>query len=239
MEDFFDLNKLKAKVYLLKDGDTSNMAMVTDENLMFVRNGKKMRFSLYKVKGLSSGNKKQLFPLIMGGIVAPFAFLSYFTNMFHPFFHLVFTLIGLLLFYIGVSGRAALVVLMSKGDEEFVYLPSISNNLLAFIDYINGLLINIGDAGLNKFIFIEIDKSSYSWLYGQNEEPKGKFPCWGYTYHQITKTSGLRSKVIAINPELAGREIRFVFDEKLNEMRPQIDGPVNKESLVQLSDDGI
>jgi hypothetical protein len=155
--------------------------------------------------------------------------------MFHPFFHLVFTLMGLLLFYIGVAGRAALVVLMSKGDEEFVYLPSISNNLLAFLDYINGQLINTGDAGLNKFIFIEIVKSSYSWLYGQNEEQQDKFPCWGYTYHQLTKISGLRSKVIAINPELAGREIRFVFDVKLNEMRPQIDGPVKEESLVRLS----
>jgi hypothetical protein len=66
VEDFFDLDKLKAKVYLLKDGDTSNMAMVTDEKLMLVRNGKKMLFSLAKVKRLSSGNKKQLFPLIMG-----------------------------------------------------------------------------------------------------------------------------------------------------------------------------
>jgi hypothetical protein len=34
VEDFFDLDKLKAKVYLMKDGDTSNMAMVTDEKLM-------------------------------------------------------------------------------------------------------------------------------------------------------------------------------------------------------------
>jgi hypothetical protein len=172
VEDFFDLDKLKAKVYLMKDGDTSNMAMVTDEKLMFVRNGKKMRFSLPEVKGLSSGNKKQLFPLIVGGIVAPFAFLSYFTNMFHPFFHLIFTLIGLLLFYIGVAGRAVLVVLMSKGEEELIYLPSVSSNLLAFIDYINGQLVNTGDAGLNKFIFIEIEKSRYSWLYGQKRSRK-------------------------------------------------------------------
>jgi hypothetical protein len=235
VEDFFDLDKLKAKVYLLKDGDTSNMAMVTDEKLMLVRNGKKMLFSLAKVKRLSSGNKKQLFPLIIGGIVAPFAFLSYFTNMFHPFFHLVFTLMGLLLFYIGVAGRAVLVVLMSKGEEELIYLPSVSSNLLAFIDYINGQLVNTGDAGLNKFIFIEIEKSRYSWLYEQNEEQKDKFPCWGYTYQQLTKTPGLRSKAIAVNPELAGREIRFVFDAKLNEMRPQIDGPVNADALVQLS----
>jgi hypothetical protein len=71
VEDFFDLNKLKAKVYLMKDGDTSNMAMVTDEKLMFVRNGKKMRFSLPEVKGLSSGNKKQLFPLIIGRYCGP------------------------------------------------------------------------------------------------------------------------------------------------------------------------
>lgn len=236
MEDFFDLNKLKAKVYLLKDGDTSNTAMVTDEQLMLVRNGKKMLFSLAKVKRLSSGNKKQLFPLIMGGIVAPFAFLSYFTNMFHPFFHLVFTLLGLLLFYIGATGRAALIVTMSKGEEDFVYLPSISNNLLAFIDYINGQLINTGDSHLNKFIFIEIDKSSYSWLYGKNEQKKDKFPCLGYTYRQLIKTPELRSKTLAINPELAGREIRFVFDVKLNEMRPQIDGPVNEDSLVQISE---
>lgn len=239
MEDFFDLNKLKAKVYLLTDGDRSNMAMVTDEKLMLVRNGKKRIFSLAKVTGLILGNKKQLFPLIIGGIVAPFAFLSYFTNMFHPFFHLVFTLMGLFLFYIGVTGRAALVVMMSKGDEDFVYLPSISNNLLAFTDYINDQLINTVDSSLNNFIFIEIDKSSYGWLYGKNEQQKDKFPCLGYTYRQLIKIPGLRSKALAINPELAGREIRFVFDVKLNEMRPQIDGPVNEESLVQLSDDGI
>jgi hypothetical protein len=238
VEDFFDQEKLKAKVFLLKDGDTSNMAMVTDGKLMVVREGKKMLFSLAEVKALESTNKKLLFPLILGGIVAPFAFLSYFTNMFHPLLHLLLTLLGLLLFYVGWAGRAGLLVRMSKGHEEIVYLPSISKHLLAFIDYINGRLSNSRNSGLYNFIFIEVVDGSYNWLYSKQAQ-NTKFPCLGYTYKQLMNVPVLPLNVIAINPELAGREIRFVFDVGINEMRPQIDGPVNESALIKISDSDI
>ena len=58
--------------------------------------------------------------------ITPFAFLSYFVNIFLPWFHLVSVPLGMLLFYIGWAGRIYMTIVYKNGEELNYYLPSIS-----------------------------------------------------------------------------------------------------------------
>lgn len=232
MEDFFDFEKLKATVFLLTEGDKKNMAMISDEHLMVLRNGRKHLFQFMKIMEVSAEIKKFLLPLLLGGIFTPFALLSYFTNMFHPMVHLIATLLGLLLFYIGWNGRAVLIIRLNGNVEELVFLPGISNNLMAFIDFLNGLIKSKDLTALSGMIFFDMDKRG---LFTMNSNSENAYPIFGYTYQQILKLKKAKGSLIVIDPEKAGREVRFIFDPETNEMRPAIDGPLDRKAEVNTS----
>jgi len=232
-EDYFDPDQVKAKVYLRSDGDSRNMILVTEDKLMLKNKDKKHVYGLSDIRAIKPGNKKLLLPLLLGAVMAPFSFISYFTNIFHPLFHLVFTLLGMLLFFIGWAGKSTLVIQLAKGHEDFIFLPSISKNLSAFVDYMDNYLNYKSNSEYQHLIFIERDKIEINWLFGKNAG-KEFFPVFGYTYPQIQQNPGLIHKVIAIDPHLAGREIKFEFDQTLNKMRPKIDGPLDKNSLTEI-----
>lgn len=230
MEDFFDFEDIKAKVFLLNDGDTKNMAMVTDEHLMLLRNGRKRLYLLNRIKSLHTSVKKSLLPLFVGGIFAPFALLSYFANMFHPMVHLVSTLLGMLLFYIGWTGRHALIVTLATGDEENVYLPAISKNVKAFISYVNGTLKR-DRTDLSGMIFF---REGQPGLFNDEEPGDNDFPKFGFTYQQVLKRKEIHKKMIAVDPLKAGVEIKLEFDPKTNEMRPMIALGLDRKSVLKI-----
>ena len=232
-EDYFDTDQLKAKVYLRSDGDSSNMILVTENKLMLKIKDKKQVYELSDIDAIKPGNKKLLLPLLLGAVISPFSFISYFTNIFHPLFHLVFTLLGMLLFFIGWAGKSTLVIQLAKGHEEFIFLPSISKNVSAFLDYMDNYLNNKSNSGYHRLIFIERDKVDMNCLFGK-KTGKEFLPIFGYTYQQIHQNRKFIHKVIAIDPHLAGREIKFEFDQTLNMMRPKIDGPLDKNSLTEI-----
>lgn len=227
MEDFFDFEKLKAKVYLLSEGDQKNRAMVSSEHLLVVRKGVKHLYALKRITKIETGIKKSLLPLFLGGIFTPFALLSYFTNMFQPLVHLIATLLGMFLFYIGWSGRATLTIKLSNNLEEHILLPVISNNLLAFIDFVQGLINGKNRSSLTGMIFFEEDKTG---IFSGEDDSSVTFPIAGYTYQQIIKLQKTGENLIAIDPENARREVKFIFDTAINEMRPTIDGPVDRNA---------
>lgn len=229
MEDFFDLDDIRAKAFLQKEGDSKNILLITGEHLMIVRKGRKSLFPLLQIKSLRTTTKKSLFPLFIGGIFTPFALLSYFTNMFHPMVHLIATLLGLLLFYIGWSGRHALILTLTKRDEEFIFLPAMSRNLEAFIAYANGLL---SGGILSAMIFFETGQSG---LFADEKSDKDDFPRFGFTYQQVLKRMDIHSKVIAIDPLKAGTEVKFEYDRTCGEMRPVVARPLDRNSSVEVS----
>ncbi len=232
-EDYFDLDEVKAKVYLRLDGDSNNMIMLTDEKLMLKNKGKKQVYDLSGVKSLGTGNKKLLLPLLLGAVTAPFSFISYFTNIFHPMIHLIFTLLGLLLFFIGWMGRATLVVQLPRGHEDFIFLPSITKNISAFIEYVNHQLGMEGNNAYKDLIFVEKDIKGMRWLYDEKTTEK-HFPIFGYTYQQVQQHPNLKDSVIAIDPYLAKREIKFEFDDATKMMRPKIEGTIDKKSITEI-----
>ncbi len=232
MEDFFDLDKIKAKVHLLQDGDSKNVVMTTDEKLMVVRKGVRHVYGLNELNSLSTGNKKLLLPLIIGAIMAPFAFSSSFANVFHPIVHLIFTLLGLLLFFIGWVGKSTLSINFRNGVEEFYFLPYISKNLQAFIVYINSQL-GFGKEGIGHLIFVENEYDNEEWLTSKNQR-ESHFPIYGYTYQQYIEKRDMLQNVVAIDPGEAGLEIRFEYDEKQKLMRPKINSPIDKKSIIEV-----
>lgn len=240
MEDFFDQDEAKAIVYLLSEGDNNNKVIISDDQLLVIRKNHKKLILLKSISILKSENKKLLFPLILGGIVTPFAFLSNFTNLFHPLIHLISILGGMFLFYIGWIGKSAFTIVFKNGDEADFYLPSISKNLQAFIDFVNTLQTDTGDSSIRNLLFFEVEKEHEEALFGTSKIIKNKhlFPLFGFTYRQLKleSKSFFEENIIAINPIKAGREIKFSFDLKSNKMRPKLEGPVSAESKVNISD---
>lgn len=231
MEDFFDVEKVKAMVFLLSEGDRKNMAMISDEHLMVVRKGRKHLYPLFKISAVQAEVKKSLLPIFIGGIFTPFALLSYFSNMFHPMVHLVATLLGMLLFYIGWIGRPVLIIRLKGKLEELFFLPRISNNLMAFIDYLSGLIQSKEISALSGMIFFDRDRRGLFSMEGNKETT---YPIFGYTYTQQLIWQKTWGSLIAIDPVKAGREVRLLFDPETREMRPAVDGPIDRKAEVKI-----
>lgn len=232
MEDFFDYDKLKASVYLLKEGDQKNMALVSDEHIFVRRDGHKKIYELRQISQIRHGIKKSLLPLFIGGIFTPFAILSYFANMFHPIFHLIGTLLGMLLFYIGWAGKNVLILQDKKGHEENIFLPTISPNLLAFIDYLSGIIAGNPESAQAGFIYF---REAPDRLTGSVAGNSAIFPVTGYTWKQMLSHRLHKSDLTAIDPAKAGQEIKFVYDLEIKEMRPVLEKPVDVGAIVENS----
>ena len=236
MEEFFDQDKAKAFVYLLSDGDTKNKAIISEDELLVIRKNQKQLFSFKSISSLKIETKKLLFPLILGGIITPFAFLSYFANFFLPWVHLVAILGGMFLYYIGWFGKLSFTIIFKNGDELNYYLPAISNNLQAFIHFVNTLLVDTSDSEVRSLLFFEVENKDI--LFGNKKIANHPFPIIGFTYRQLIDMgkSVHGEKLLAINPAKAGVEIKFTYDLKTNQMRPMLEGPVSEEAKVKISD---
>lgn len=234
MENFFDQNEAKAFVYLLSEGDSSNKAVVSEDMIMIIRKGQKNIYLLRDIKKLEIENKKLLLPLIAGGIISPLAILSYFVNIFQPLLHLVSLLLGLLLFYVGWAGKSSFTLKQRMGNDLNFYLPSISKNLLAFVNYVNALIKYPSEYDGRTFLFFELRKDPIHIIKNSISEDLNLFPLLGYTFDQyqtqVDKSSN--THVIVIDPMTAGIEIKIIFDSETNQMRPRLDGPILAESII-------
>lgn len=233
MENFFDQEKAIAIVYFLSENDEKNKLLITDEKLLVIRKNHKSVHALSQIASLKIEVKKYLFPLILGGIFTPFAFLSYFVNFFHPWFHLLSVLLGMLLFYIGWTGKSAFTIVFKNTYEEFYYLPSVSKNLLAFIDFVNSLLKNQPTSIHGNLMYFEVEKQNQPLFFGELVDSNSQvFPLLGYTFKQLKnkRMTINHSNIIAINPQKSGREIKFSYDLASGQMRPKLDGPILSES---------
>lgn len=236
MEDYFDHDKAKLFVYLLSDGDNSNKAVVSDNQLLIIRKNQKKLIQLDRISFLKTEVKKMLFPILIGGIMTPFAIVSFFTNLFQPYFHVITGMSGMLLLYIGWIGKSAFTVVLKNSEELIYYLPSISNNLKAFITFMNTSLSKPTNSELHELLFFDIAKEDEAVVFGKIpiKENQELFPIYGWTYTQfLAKRKTIQSgHICAINPLKAGLEVKFQFDSSSNQMRPKLDGPILEDSKV-------
>jgi len=147
-----DLPGAIAKVYLLQDGDEANLCCIDKETLLIIRKGTVHRINLDLVREIDITGKRFLLPLLMGGVFAPFFFLTLIKGMFHPFINLSGFLVGIYLFYLGYTGSHSIVV-RGHGVIKEIFLPSISPNLRAFIAFVNEqVLQNRKSAEFNIYV---------------------------------------------------------------------------------------
>jgi len=233
LENFFDQEKAIAIVYFLSENDEKNKLLISDQKLLVIRKNHKSIHALPKIASLKIEVKKYLFPLILGGIITPFAFLSYFVNIFHPWIHLLSVMLGMLLFYIGWTGKSAFTIVFKNTEEEIYYLPSVSKNLLAFVDFVNSLLKDRPTSIHENLMYFEVEKQNQALLFGESINSNFQmFPLLGYTFRQLknNRRTIKLSNIIAINPQKSGREIKFSYDLASGQMRPKLDGPILFES---------
>ena len=233
-DDFFDFDTARARVFLHREGDQKSMALLSDSDLLIIYKGKRHLFRINKLNQLRAEDKKLLFPFIVGGILAPFAFISFFVHPMQPWIHLISIIGGLVLLYIGWSGRPALVVIQKNKDEFIAYLPSISIHLRAFMDYTNEL-ISYGDGQkYGLLIFFLLREDMIKSLFDINQADKVVFPMYGLTYQQLKLHKRTDGKIVAIDPLLCGREIKFEYDAVTKLFRPVIEGPLRIESRAEI-----
>ena len=235
MEEFFDLDQVRALVYLNTIGDNKNKLLISDDQLCVIHKGKKNVLELHSIRKLKTTNKKMLLPLILGGIITPFAFLSYFVNLFHPWIHLISILLGMFLFYAGWHGRSALLIVFRNGEELIHYLPTISRNLIAFVNYANDFIKSPGAGSTISSIFVEIDREQENILFGEmQEDVSAVFPLMGFTQGQFKRWQKIKGEkqYYSFDPLKSGREIRFDYDLTTGEIRPVIDGPIKRSSII-------
>jgi len=233
LEDFFDFDAAKARVFLHRDGDQKSMALLSDSGLLVIYKGRRHYFRTENIKQLETEDKKLLFPFILGGILAPFAFLSFFVHPMQPWIHLISIIAGMALLYIGWTGKPALVILLKTKEETVFYLSSVSLNLQAFIDFANAR-ISPGEMQLFSALIYIDSRDDIESLFNIDNPKSAIFPCYGYTYRQLSAITGTAENLIAIDPVLCGREIRFEYDDATKLFRPLIDGPLRPESRVEI-----
>ncbi|NJN27311.1 MAG: hypothetical protein HC819_15720 [Cyclobacteriaceae bacterium] len=236
MDDFFDLDLAKALVYLRSAGDQANKILLSDEKLLIYYKKKKNTLQLDSVRSLKTERVKLLFPLILGGTLAPFALLSFFVDPYYPWVHLVLILAGLFLLYLGWMGRPSFTVVFKNGDEIQHHLPEISPHLDAFVDFANGQIENRKSKGNRwaEVVFFEVDKASAKGLFEHEPHNNTLFPLYGYTYRQLLatgKTPG-NSGMLAIDPLYAGREVKFEYEKHTGMMRPTLNGAISRHALI-------
>ena len=237
MEDFFDKDDAIAFVYLLADGDRDNMVYVSHQHLLVIRKGKRHTFRLDHLRSISTATKKLLLPLLLGGIITPFAFVSFFVNLFLPWVHLIMILGGMALFYVGMMGMQELTITSRSGEEHNFSLSRVSKNLVAFNDFVNHSFLNPTNSPFVKLIFFDLMKEEQDQLLGRTiAKNKASWPLFGYTYNQALQVKKNLSEFIIIDPSRAGAEVKFEFDLQTDQLRPCVREAVAPDSVVQFDD---
>lgn len=130
-------NDTWAVCYLRKDGDEKNLLKLDRRFLTVVKNGKTQKFHLNELRSASKNHRKLLLPIILGGIISPFALLVIYQNVFPPLLVMTLFFIGLLLLYLGWTGSDILSIHMENDKEEQIFIRVLPDQVLKFMNFLN------------------------------------------------------------------------------------------------------
>lgn len=222
-------------VSLLKANDLANEILVSDQQLMVVRKGIKKIYALSDIRRLSTGHKTLLFPLILGGIITPFAFLSYFTYFDFPWIHLIAFFTGFWLLFTGISGKASVSIHIKNSDTVDILLPSISLPLKGFIDFFNDYLATISHGSHGFLVYFDATKDALTQgtTLESSHEKMPVFPLTGYTRNQLLQAFGKHAihKFTSVDPFLCQGKLKFIPDAERVDIRPILEGPIPPSAI--------
>jgi len=145
-------NDVWAVCQLTNKKDARNQCVLTRDKLLIRRKGRDHNFPVEKVDSVSTGRRKLLLPIITGGILTPLALLAIFNNYLSTNLTLPTFFAGLFLLYYGFSGAASIII-TTNGNEKYVFLHAISENLQKFITFSNALIKGFNESGGDFFFY--------------------------------------------------------------------------------------
>lgn len=203
-----------AKVYLREEGNEQYRSTFSNLNLKLFYGKKEFNYDNINLKKLETGHKKLLFPLIFGGITVPFVISAIFLTVGGPYINIPLLFIGIYLFYHGWQGSEVLII-HEKGRYEVFFLPYISENLQAYISYVNQYIRQ---------------PNSVFFLYFPQEVMQQP-GCLGYTKEQFDKLPGNGNVYLEIDTRELKSQIDYIWHAESKCLRPIVKGIANAESI--------
>ncbi len=145
-------NEIWATCNIYGSEDTKNHIILTIKKLVITTNSSTYSYPVNTIQSISTGRKKYLLPIILGGITGPLSLLGFYENIYPATFLMILFFASIFLIYYGIIGSAALII-HSAGTEQFVFLKEISNPLLEFIRFANILIPQFGRNGDKFYLF--------------------------------------------------------------------------------------
>ena len=123
-----------ATAYIGRQGDEKNQCFLSRDKLFIKYRGKITSFDLSEVKDLLFGHKMLLFPVVVGGIIAPLCLLALIRDFGNVWVVLSGAIAGLLLAYYGYEGSPTLTIVTKIKEFDF-FIKGPTPNLKAFFKY--------------------------------------------------------------------------------------------------------
>ena len=245
MHTLVDLESPVAVCYLHRADDERNRCWLTEKHLVVVFRGRKHVFALEHIKSITFEQRRAWFPLIIGGIGAPFSLLAIFLNLYNPWVLIYIFLPALLLLYLGWLSYPVLAVHDAVKPHDF-RLPSVSSNLRAFVRFANRM------ASGNHYIYHVARAEDWAQAQTQPLYAPATLPDDGFIHAshadqlERLKRSGLFATdttwvVLTIDPLRVQAEVRYEpaddppgITSPPDELFPHIYGPLNVEAVIEV-----
>ena len=229
-----NLKNSLAQVFLLKEGDLRNICYISKHSLLVVRNGKPTQIDIDLIQSLKISHKRFLLPILAGGTFASFSILVILLQYFDPLISIPIFLMGLFIFYYGYNGSDSLIVMGFQPIKE-VFLPSISPNVKAFIDFVNADILRRQDDQMNLFIIINQEMKV---ILERDNLISFKTPTPIYTrdfFQKIKNTpKSERSYKITVVPSKLSGQIKYLTDRDIGQIGLYYNGDITMDQVQNI-----
>lgn len=200
-----------------------HIAYLTPEALLIkLRNQQIQRFERQSIKKLQIRHRILWLPLVLGGILTPFAIVALIKTTGAFWLLFLLSLVGLVLFYYGYSGSESFTVTTPVKDYDY-FIDRNKPHLKAFIQFVEGQLMRD-----ESHLFIGTSASEYrAW------QSEGSVPAGTQVYFQ--KYDIPASEVaLSINPQEQETLLDFHISDEMAQARSYLknDMPINLFQLI-------
>lgn len=212
-----------ATSFLTKESDLKNQCFLSRDTIFIKYRGKMEDFRLEYVNSIQFKHKMLMFPLIIGGIIAPLSGLALLNDFGNPWLLLSALIGGLLFVYLGYEGSPTLTISTKVKDYDFfIYQPTPS--LKAFVKYARQL-VYFGEKGY--FFYFTLSEQEQQHLSEKNEfnlqAPKRL--CY---YEEVFNK---KEDFFAVEPVRVSSN--FSLEANNDQVIPTLKGTIKVEDIIQ------
>lgn len=201
--------KIIATCYLYAESNNDELCICTNANIQIKSKSKHIIAPLTDIKSIKIIKKKLLFPIIVGGVVAPLTLLAILFNLFNPEILQAILVLAGISFYYGYFGKDAIQI-EYRAASEILLLKKRMSHLAQFVEYINGCLMtsfNIDYASL----YLSADSEDQRHIAGNHNLPEK--PRHLVTFQELKRNNPFKGTVptYSVNPILLQQPVQFRY----------------------------